>query len=172
MQKTVKKIAELVNEIAQEFDLCEDTALRILEDAAGGAENVADWVEENVNGCDCKCDDDDDEWEDEDDEAVVESQEIMVGSQDRVTIPKQIIEAAEDINGKLGSKKNDYGALTVVKEDDKITVYFGDKTDDYDDAKIVHPNARGQVCLSVSPIFTDGTYLNCTLLEDGSIVLD
>ena len=172
MQKTVKKIAEFVNEIASEYDLCEDTAMRVLEAAAGGIENVADWMEENVNSCSCCDRNEDDKWEDEDDEAVVESQEVLVGSQDRVTIPKSIIEAAEDINGKLDSKKNDYGALTVVKEDDKITVYFGDKTDDYEDARIVHPNARGQVCFSVAPVFDDGDYVNCSLLDDGTIVLD
>lgn len=169
MQKTVKKIAEFVNEIASEYDLCEDTAMRILEAAAGGIENVADWMEENVNSCSCSdCDDEDEDC----DKEVVVCDEVTVGSQDRVTIPKNIIESAEDINGKLDSKKNDYGALTIIKENDKVTVLFGDKTDEYEDARIVHPNARGQVCFSVAPIFDDGDYINCSLLDDGTIVLD
>lgn len=169
MQKTVKKIAEFLNEIISEYDLCEETAMRVLEAAAGGIENVADWVEENANSCSC-CDCDD---EDEDcDEGVVDFDVVNVGSQDRVTIPKYIIKEAEEINGKLNSKKNDHGALTVIKEDEKVTVMFGDKTDEYEDARVIHPNARGQVCFSVNPVFYNGLDVNCTLFDDGTIVLD
>ena len=97
----------------------------------------------------------------------VEVGPIWVGSQNRVTIPLHIIELAEDINGTL----NRGGALTVIKGDGKVTVLFGDKSAEHEGASVVHLNSKGQAQICVSPAFTDGDPVNCSLFRDGSIAI-
>ena len=97
--------------------------------------------------------------------------EIWVGSQNRVTIPLRIIELAEGINGTLKSKRHKFGALTVIKGNCKVTVLFGDKSAKHKGARVVHLNCNGQAQFRVSQAFTDGDPVKCSLLKDGSIVL-
>ena len=97
----------------------------------------------------------------------VEVGPIWVGPQNRVTIPLHIIELAEDINGTL----NRGGALTVIKGEGKITVLFGDKSAEHEGASVVHLNSKGQAQICVSPAFTDGDPVNCSLFRDGSIAI-
>ena len=97
--------------------------------------------------------------------------EIWVGSQNRVTIPLRIIELAEGINGTLNSKRHKFGALTVIKRDGKVTVLFGDKSAEHKGARVVHLNRNGQAQFCVSPAFADGDAVKCSLLKDGTIVL-
>ena len=97
--------------------------------------------------------------------------EIWVGSQNCVTIPLRIIKLAEGINGTLNSKRHKFGALTVIKRDDKVTVLFGDKSAEHKGASVVHLNRNGQAKFCVSPAFTDGDAVKCSLLKDGTIIL-
>lgn len=97
----------------------------------------------------------------------VEVGPIWVDSQNRVTIPHHIIELAEDINGTL----NRGGALTVIKGDGKVTVLFGDKSAEREGASVVHLNCKGQAQIRVSPAFTDGDAVRCSLFRDGTIAL-
>ena len=97
--------------------------------------------------------------------------EIWVGSQNRVTIPLRIIELAEGINGALKSKRHKFGALTVINGNCKVTVLFGDKSAKHKGARVVHLNCNGQAQFRVSQAFTDGDPVKCLLLKDGSIVL-
>ena len=97
--------------------------------------------------------------------------EIWVGSQNRVTIPLRIIELAEGINGTLKSKRHKFGALTVIKGDGKATVLFGDKSAEHEGARVVHLNCNGQAQFCVSPAFADGDAVKCSLLKDGAIAL-
>lgn len=92
---------------------------------------------------------------------------IWVDSQNRVTIPLHIIELAEDINGTL--KRGD--ALTVIKGDGKVTVLFGDKSAEREGASVVRLNCKGQAQICVSPAFTDGDAVNCSLFRDGTIAI-
>lgn len=99
MNKTVKKIAEYVNEIVSEFDVCDDTAMRILEAAAGGVENVVDWLEENVNAKD-EDDDDEDECDCDDcsdccdsEPETVDTYELTTDARGRITLPKKALES-------------------------------------------------------------------------------
>ena len=96
---------------------------------------------------------------------------LRVGSQNRVTIPLRIIELAEGINGTLNSKRHKFGALTVIKGEGKATVLFGDKSAEHEGARVVHLNCNGQAQFRVSPAFTDGDAVKCSLLKDGTIVL-
>ena len=97
--------------------------------------------------------------------------EIWVGSQNRVTIPLRIIELAEGINGTLKSKRHKFGALTVIRGEGKATVLFGDKSAEHEGARVVHLNCNGQAQFRVSPAFTDGGAVKCSLLKDGAIAL-
>ena len=97
--------------------------------------------------------------------------EIWVGSQNRVTIPLRIIELAEGINGTLKSKRHKFGALTVIRGEGKVTVLFGDKSAEHEGASVVHLNSKGQAQICVSPAFTDGDPVNCSLFRDGSIAI-
>lgn len=96
---------------------------------------------------------------------------ILVGSQNRVTIPRRIIELAEGVNGRLNSKRHKLGALTVIKGNCKFTVLFGDKSAKHKGARVVHLNCKGQAQFRVSPVFTGGCPVKCLLLKDGSIVI-
>ena len=96
---------------------------------------------------------------------------IWVGSQNRVTIPLPIIELAEDINGVLKSKRHNFGALTVIKGDGKVTVLFGDKSAEHEGASVVHLNCKGQAQFCASPAFTRGDAVECLLFKDGTITL-
>ena len=96
--------------------------------------------------------------------------EIWVGSQNRLTIPHHIIELAEGINGMLMSKRHKFGALTVIKGEGKATVLFGDKSAEHEGASVVHLNCNGQAQFRVSPVFLDGEAVECFLFKDGAIV--
>jgi len=174
MQKTVKQIAELVSEISSKYEVMEDTALNILAAAAGGFDNIAYWIKENGDKCCCH-DDDEDGWDDEED--VVTSEEVCVGTKNRVTIPRSIIEEAERVNGECGNWSKIDGEFTVVRGEATVTIYFGDRTDDYADdcdetVTINHPNANNALQFSVAPTFKTGQVLSCAVLGDGRIVLD
>ena len=95
---------------------------------------------------------------------------IKIGSQHRVTIPLRIIEQAERINGTLKSKRHKFGALTVIKDEGKITVLFGDKSAEHEGSRVVHLNCNGQAQFRVSPVFLDGEAVECFLFKDGAIV--
>lgn len=104
-------------------------------------------------------------WSEGNDEVQVGP--IWVDSQNRVTIPLHIIELAEDINGTL----NRGGALTVIKGDGKVTVLFGDKSAEREGASVVRLNCKGQAQICVSPAFTCGDAVNCSLFRDGTIAI-
>lgn len=166
MQKTVEKITNFMSEIAEKFDVSDDTAMRILEAAAGGIEKVADFVEENADSYECE-----DNGVTYD---VVYTAYSYVGSQKRITIPKDVLRHAEAINGKLESKKNDYGALTIIPDtiNKRYTVLFGDHAAEYDNARVCYPNSRGQVQFSARSLFCEGNSIDVLLYKDGKIVID
>ena len=207
--KAMKAIAAQVKAIAEEFQVAESVALRILEDACGGASAVSGWAlsangEAQGTGCKCqdggecghKCGEDackakeeahapvpvrkpaapeaapeatDEIWDTDLDKIWVGS--IKIGSQNRVTIPLRIIEQAERINGTLKSKRHNFGALTVIKDEGKITVLFGDKSAEHEGSRVVHLNCNGQAQFRVSPVFLDGEAVECFLFKDGTIAL-
>ena len=194
--KAMKAIAAQVKAIAEEFQVAESVALRIIEDACAGAGAVSGWAlsasgEEQGTGCkrqdsgECghKCGEGACKAKEEahapapvrkpaaPEAAFEATDEIWVGSQNRVTIPLYIIELAEGINGTLKSKRHKFGALTVIKGDGKATVLFGDKSAEHEGARVVHLNCNGQAQIRVSPAFTDGDAVKCSLLKDGTIVL-
>ena len=194
--KAMKAIAAQVKAIAEEFQVAESVALRILEDACGGASAVSGWAlsangEAQGTGCKCqdggecghKCGEDACKAKEEahapvpvrkpaaPEAAPEATDEIWVGSQNRVTIPLHIIELAEGINGTLKSKRHKFGALTVIKRDGKVTVLFGDKSAEHEGARVVHLNCNGQAQFCVSPAFADGDAVKCSLLKDGAIAL-
>ena len=194
--KAMKAIAAQVKAIAEEFQVAESVALRIIEDACGGASAVSGWAlsasgEAQGTGCKCqdsgecghKCGEGACKAKEEAQtpvpvrkptapEAAPEAtDEIWVGSQNRLTIPLHIIELAEGINGTLNSKRHKFGALTVIKGDGKATVLFGDKSAEHEGARVVHLNCNGQAQFCVSPAFTDGDAVKCSLLKDGAIAL-
>ena len=194
--KAMKAIAAQVKAIAEEFQVAESVALRIIEDACGGAGAVGDWAlsasgEAQGTGCKCqdsgecghKCGEGACKAKEEahapvpvrkpaaPEAAFEATDEIWVGSQNRVTIPLHIIELAEGINGTLKSKRHKFGALTVIKGDGKATVLFGDKSAEHEGARVVHLNCNGQAQFCVSPAFADGDAVKCSLLKDGAIAL-
>ena len=194
--KAMKAIAAQVKAIAEEFQVAESVALRIIEDACGGASAVGDWAlsasgEAQGTGCkrqdsgECghKCGEGACKAKEEahapapvrkpaaPEGAFEATDEIWVGSQNRVTIPLRIIEQAERINGTLKSKRHKFGALTVIKDEGKITVLFGDKSAEHEGSRVVHLNCNGQAQICVSPAFTDGDAVKCSLLKDGAIAL-
>lgn len=197
--KAMKAIAAQVKAIAEEFQVAETVALRIIEDACGGAGAVSGWAlsasgEAQGTGCKCqdsgecghKCGEGACKAKEEahapvpvrkptaPEAAPEATDEIWVGSQNRVTIPLHIIELAEGINGTLNSKRHKFGALTVIKGEKgegKATVLFGDKSAEHEGARVVHLNCNGQAQLCVSPAFTDGDAVKCSLLKDGAIAL-
>lgn len=195
MVKAMKAIAAQVKAIAEEFQVAESVALQIIEDACGGASAVSGWAlsASEAQGTGCKCQDSGEcghkcgegacKAKEEAQapvpvrkptapEAAPEAtDEIWVGSQNRVTIPLHIIELAEGINGTLKSKRHKFGALTVIKGDGKATVLFGDKSAEHEGARVVHLNCNGQAQICVSPAFTDGDAVKCSLLKDGAIAL-
>ena len=206
--KAMKAIAAQVKAIAEEFQVAESVALRIIEDACGGASAVGDWAlsasgaaqgpgrkRQDSGECGRKCGEGackakeeahapapvrkpaapegsfeatDEIWDTDLDKIWVGS--IKIGSQNRVTIPLRIIEQAERINGTLKSKRHKFGALAVIKDEGKITVLFGDKSAEHEGASVVHLNCNGQAQFRVSPAFTDGDAVKCSLLKDGAIV--
>ena len=195
--KAMKAIAAQVKAIAEEFQIAESVALQILEDACGGASAVGDWAlsangEAQGTGCkrqdsgECghKCGEGACKAKEEEAQAPVPVRKpaapeaapkatdgILVGPQNRVTIPLRIIELAEGINGTLNSKRHKFGALTVIKGEGKATVLFGDKSAEHEGARVVHLNCNGQAQFCVSPAFADGDAVKCSLLKDGTIVL-
>ncbi len=194
--KAMKAIAAQVKAIAEEFQVAESVALRIIEDACGGAGAVSGWAlsangEAQGTGCKCqdsgecghKCGEGACKAKEEahapvpvrkpaaPEGAPEATDEIWVGSQNRVTIPLHIIELAEGINGTLKSKRHKFGALTVIKGEGKATVLFGDKSAEHEGARVVHLNCNGQAQFCVSPAFTDGDAVKCSLLKDGAIAL-
>ena len=195
--KAMKAIAAQVKAIAEEFQVAESVALRIIEDACGGASAVRGWAlsaNGEAQGTGCKCQDSGEcghkcgegackaKGEEAHAPAPVSkptapegafeaTDEIWVGSQNRVTIPLHIIELAEGINGTLKSKRHKFGALTVIKGEGKATVLFGDKSTEHEGARVVHLNCNGQAQFCVSPAFTDGDAVKCSLLKDGAIAL-
>lgn len=194
--KAMKAIAAQVKAIAEEFQVAESVALRILEDACGGAGAVSEWAlsangEAQGTGCKCqdsgecghKCGEGACKAKEEahapapvrkpaaPEGAFEATDEIWVGAGDRLTIPLHIIELAEGINGTLKSKRHKFGALTVIKGEGKATVLFGDKSAEHEGARVVHLNCNGQAQLCVSPAFADGDAVKCSLLKDGAIAL-
>lgn len=194
--KAMKAIAAQVKAIAEEFQVAESVALRIIEDACGGAGAVSGWAlsangEAQGTGCKChnggecghKCGEGACKAKEEahapvpvrkpaaPEAAFEATDEIWVGSQNRLTIPLHIIELAEGINGTLNSKRHKFGALTVIKGEGKATVLFGDKSAEHEGSRVVHLNCNGQAQLCVSPAFTDGDAVKCSLLKDGAIAL-
>ena len=198
MVKAMKAIAAQVKAIAEELQVDGSVALQILEDACGGASAVVRWAlsasgEEQGTGrkCGegaCKAKEEaqapapvsepaateaapeatDEIWDTDLDKIWVGS--IKIGSQHRVTIPLRIIEQAERINGTLNSKRHEFGALTVIKDEGKITVLFGDKSAEHEGSRVVHLNCNGQAQFRVSPVFLDGEAVECFLFKDGAIV--
>lgn len=194
--KAMKAIAAQVKAIAEEFQVAESVALRIIEDACGGASAVSGWAlsangEAQGTGCKCqdggecghKCGEGACKAKEEahapvpvrkpaaPEAAFEATDEIWVGSQNRLTIPLHIIELAEGINGTLKSKRHKFGALTVIKGEGKATVLFGDKSAEHEGSRVVHLNCNGQAQICVSPAFTDGDAVKCSLLKDGAIAL-
>ena len=223
--KAIEAIAEQVKAIAEEFQVTESVAFRIIEDALAPAAAIYDWdlsASGEAQGTGCKRQDSgecghkcgegackakekaqapapvrkpaapeaapeatdkiwvgsvyrstngsiESVWSASNDEVFVGP--IWVGSQNRVTIPLPIIELAEDINGTLKSKRHNFGALTVIKGDGKVTVLFGDKSAEHEGASVVHLNCKGQAQICVSPAFTDGDAVKCFLFKDGTIAL-
>ena len=200
MVKAMKAIEAQVKAIAEELQVDESVALQILEDACGGASAVVRWAlsASEAQGTGCKCGEGackakeeaqapapvrkpaateaapeatDEIWDTDLDKIWVGS--IKIGSQNRVTIPLRIIEQAERINGTLKSKRHKrhkFGALTVIKDEGKITVLFGDKSAEHEGARVVHLNCNGQAQFRVSPVFLDGEAVECFLFKDGTIV--
>ena len=197
MVKAMKAIEAQVKAIAEELQVAESVALQILEDACGGASAVVRWAlsASEAQGTGCKCGEGackakeeaqapapvrkpaateaapeatDEIWDTDLDKIWVGS--IKIGSQNRVTIPLRIIEQAERINGTLKSKRHKFGALTVIKDEGKITVLFGDKSAEHEGARVVHLNCNGQAQFRVSPVFLDGEAVECFLFKDGTIV--
>ena len=222
--KAMKAIAAQVKAIAEEFQIAESVAFRIIEDALAAAAAICDWdlsASGEAQGTGCKCGEGACEAKEdaqapvpvskpaapeaapktageiwlgsvyrstksiEDSTELIKSIEsvwsegtdevcvgpIWVGSQNRVTIPLRIIELAEGINGRLMSKRHKFGALTVIKGEGKVTVLFGDKSAEHEGACVVHLNSKGQAQICVSPAFTDGDPVNCSLFRDGSIAI-
>lgn len=178
MKKTVKKIAEALDEILERYSIDEATALKILALAAGGEDNVADYLddEEDACDCDCKCKDDED-YDEDDDEEVLANELATVGSGARLTIPSSIIREAENINGSLTSVRNG-NVLTVVRYGDRIELYFGDLVEDFDDdedairVNLIHATACGQVSFTARPTFEADDSVEVFLYEDGKIVIE
>lgn len=217
--KAMKAIAALaqVKAIAEELQVDESVALRIVEDACGGAGVLKDYLRTLEDACGHKCGEGACKAKEEaqapapvrkpaapeaapktageiwlgsvcrstksieDSTELIKSIEsvwsegtnevcvgpIWVGPQNRVTIPLHIIELAEDINGTL----NRGGALTVIKGDGKVTVLFGDKSAEHEGASVVHLNCHGKAQICVSPAFTCGDAVECSLFRDGTIAL-
>ena len=196
--KAIEAIAEQVKAIAEEFQVTESVAFRIIEDALAPAAAIYDWdlsASGEAQGTGCKCGEGackakeeaqapvpvskpaapeaapeatDEIWDTDLDKIWVGS--IKIGSQNRVTIPLRIIEQAERINGTLKSKRHKFGALTVIKDEGKITVLFGDKSAEHEGSRVVHLNCNGQAQFRVSPVFLDGEAVECFLFKDGAIV--
>lgn len=186
--KAMEAIAEQVKAIAEEFQVAESVAMQILEAraraigeswdplmAVSGADAIS-WlakVAKSVRAMEAEAapkatdliETIESVWSEGTNE--VEVGPIWVDSQNRVTIPHHIIELAEDINGKL----NRGGALTVIKGDGKVTVLFGDKSAEHEGARVVRLNCKGQAQICVSPAFTDGDAVRCSLFRDGTIAL-
>lgn len=201
MEKNVKKLAEIVDEVSTKYDWDEDFALHLVVLAAGGENMIADWLEEHVNECDCddegcKCSNFDDDEDDEDDwdEEDVKDNTVMnefrtVGQGNRIIVPGQMVEEAEKIVGKLDSKKNGYGAITITRYDahtegrdggwvpEQILIEFGDKVKTHKNdfmvlsSKIIHLNANGQLQFRSSP-FEEDDEVQMTLQKDGSILIE
>ena len=207
MEKNVKKLAEIVDEIATEYDWDEEFALHLVSLVAGGDNMIPDWLEEHVNDCDdeddeCDLDDvpaADDKYKDEDDEddwdeEDVEDNTVMnefrtVGQGNRIIVPNQMVEEAEKIVGRLDSKKNGYGAITITRYDahtegrdggwvpEQILIEFGDKVKSHKNdflvlsSKIIHLNANGQLQFRANP-FEEGDDIQMTLQKDGSILIE
>ena len=221
--KAMKAIAALaqVKAIAEELQVDESVALRIVEDACGGARVLKDYLRTLEDACGHKCGEgackakeeaqapapvrkpaapeaapkgagetwlgsvyrstksieDSTEliksiesvWSEGTDEVCVGP--IWVGSQNRLTIPHHIIELAEGVNGMLMSKRHRFGALTVIRGEGKVTVLFGDKSAEHEGACVVHLNCHGKAQFCVSPVFTCGDAVECSLLKDGTITL-
>lgn len=131
MNKTVKMIADYVNEIAEEFDVCDDTAFHILKAAAGGTENIVDWLEEhvNANNDECGCDrcNDEEEEEEEDDPRVAFN--LDVDSQGRVNLTREMI---AEIENAQGTDHNDGIAILKSTLNDTIQIGFGDWPEKHD----------------------------------------
>ena len=190
MNKTVKKIAEAVIALSEKYDIYEDTALEILKAAAGGEQYLAEFVEDELDmdedekrDCCPRCADDDDEEYDDDededeDEAVCETRETEVGKGNRLTVPKSIITAAEEINGELNSKKYHFGEATAVFYDESIDIYFGDKKPEYVDeegvikAKVISLNSNGALQFRTAPTFGVGSWVTVSVTQDGVIHID
>ena len=221
--KAMKAIAALaqVKAIAEELQVDESVALRIVEDVCGGARVLKDYLRTLEGACGHKCREgackakedaqapapvskpaapeaapktagetwlgsvyrstksieDSTEliksiesvWSEGTDEVCVGP--ILVGSQNRLTIPHHIIELAEGVNGMLMSKRHKFGALTVIKGEGKATVLFGDKSAEHEGACVVRLNCNGQAQFCVSPAFTCGDAVECSLLKDGAITI-
>ena len=217
--KAMKAIAALaqVKAIAEELQVDESVALRIVEDACGGERVLKDYLRTLEDACGHKCGEGACKAKEEaqapapvskpaapeaapktageiwlgsvyrstksieDSTELIKSIEsvwsegtnevcvgpIWVGSQNRVTIPLHIIELAEGINGTL----NRGGALTVIKGEGKVTVLFGDKSAEHEGASVVHLNCKGQAQICVSPAFTVGDAVECSLFKDGTIAI-
>ena len=189
MEKNVKKLAEIVDEIVTKYDWDEDFALHLVALVAGGENMIADWLEEYVNECncddeDCNCpdcadDDDEDDWDEED----VKDNTVMndfrtVGAGNRLIIPTQMFNEAEKINGSLETKKNGFGSLTLTRYDDHILVEFGNKTKKREiefnviSSKIIHLNDNGQLQFRATPVFEAGDEVQLTLQKDGAILVE
>ena len=224
--KAMKAIAALaqVKAIAEELQVDESVALRIVEEACGGARVLKDYLRTLEDACGHKCGEGackakeeaqapvpvrkpaapeaapktaDESWlgsvyrsvyrstkSIEDSTELIKSIEsvwsegndevcvgpILVGSQNRLTIPHHIIELAEGVNGTLMSKRHKFGALTVIKGEGKVTVLFGDKSAEHEGACVVHLNRHGKAQICVSPVFTCGDAVECSLFKDGAIV--
>lgn len=200
MEKNVKKLAEIVDEVSTKYDWDEDFALHLVVLAAGGENMIADWLEEHVNKCDCddedcKCpnfadDEDEDDWDEEDvKDNTVMNEFRTVGQGNRIIVPGQMVEEAEKIVGKLDSKKNGYGAITITRYDahtegrdggwvpEQILIEFGDKVKTHKNdfmvlsSKIIHLNANGQLQFRSSP-FEEDDEVQMTLQKDGSILIE
>ena len=184
MNKTVKKIAEAVVALTEKYDIYEDTALDILKAAAGGEQYLAEYVEDELG-----IDEDDEkkecccpryvEDEDEDeDEEVYETAETEVGKGNRLTVPKSILTAAEEINGELNSKKYHFGEATAVFYDESIDIYFGDRTSEFEDedgvikVKNISLNANGALQFWTAPTFSVGSWVTASVTQDGVIHID
>ncbi len=175
MKKIVKKIAESMFEIADEYDVTEDTALQILIAAAGGIENVADFVIQD-DQCDCDCDDEPAE-EDEEECECVDTAQTTVGSRNRISIPHHIIASAENVNGCLNSYSYK-GDITVIRYPYEILVLFGDQRKQYaDDSNVEkislnHLDSAGFLQFSSAPTFQEGDLVDIALGEDGVITIN
>ena len=195
MKKAVRKIVDEVIEIADECDVDVETALNILSIAAGGADRIPDFIEnEEDDDCECECDhncdedgdedvpevdedDNDDEYDEEDDEEeeiVEEYQDAVVGRGNRLTIPSDLIRVAN-----YDADLEDDDEITVVRYPETIEVVIGDATRDYEHDKnvksisIIHPNAGSkQVTIKVAPTFETGQTVRITATDDGLIYID